>query len=276
MDGGDWRTYGKQAESPGERNGEGLREKPPASSFPLGTKMKKLACSCLLAAGIGLAAPVHAADTFYSQAEIDSKIDLAFGVTFTSSYVSRGYDYSAGPALQGYVEGSYDWAYVGVWASSVKGPLIDPADSAEINLYGGIRPTFGDLTLDLGYARYFYNSTGDLGGELYGKASYEFSDLGLTPGLELYWDPQARTHYGVATASLSLPYDLEVSGGVGTTFRGSVDWNAGISYTYAEALKLDLRYHGSNRNDPDQFRSKFVASVSLESSLSALRALSGH
>lgn len=219
---------------------------------------------------VAAAAPSQAADAFYTPEQIDSAIDLAFGVTATTAYVSRGYDYSDGPAVQGYVEGSFEWVYLGVWASSLGGPLSDP-DRVEIDVYGGIRPTFGDLSLDLGYARYLYNRTGDCCGELYGKASYAFTDIGLTPGVELYWDPEDGTNYGVANLAYALPYDFELSGGVGTTFRGNVDWNAGISYTYAETVTLDLRYYGSNRNDPDMFRNKFVASISLDSSISALR-----
>lgn len=222
-------------------------------------------------------APSFAADAIYAPAQpsytpeqADLAIDLAFGITATTAYVSRGYDYSNGPAIQGYVEGSYEWVYIGVWASSLSGPLSAP-DTVEIDFYGGIRPTFGDLSLDIGYARYYYNRTGDAGGEIYGKASYAFTDVGLTPGVELYWDPENRTNYGVASLAYALPYDLELSGGVGTTFRGNVDWNAGISYTYAETVTLDLRYYGSNRNDPDMFRNKFVASISLDSSISALR-----
>jgi len=235
--------------------------------------MSRLVFAGAAALALSMAAPAGAADAFYTQApqQVDLAFDVAFGVTATTAYVSRGYDYSNGPAIQGYVEGSFEWVYVGVWASSIGGPNVNPGDTAEINVYGGIRPTFGDLSLDFGYARYYYNRTGDLGGELYGKASYSFTEIGLTPGFELYWDPQARASYGVAAAALALPYDFELSGGVGSNFSGNVDWNAGVSYTYAETVKLDLRYYGTNRNDPNMFRNKFVASISLDSSISALR-----
>jgi uncharacterized protein (TIGR02001 family) len=231
--------------------------------IPFGGNMKKLACACLVAVGLGLSAPANAADAFTSQDEIDSKIDIAFGATFTSRYVSRGETLSNGPALQGYVEASYDWAYAGVWASNVS----DPFDNVEIDLYAGIRPTFGDLTLDLGYVHYFYDRTGSCCGEIYGKASYDFPH-DFTTGVELYYDPRFKTTYGAATASLALPYDFSVSGGFGTWFDGNRDWNAGISYTYAETLTFDLRYHDSNHSPR-----RFVASVSMDSSLSALRGL---
>ena len=235
--------------------------------------MKKSVISGAAAVAIMAATPAFAADTFYTQEKIASAIDIAFGLTATTAYVSRGFDYSNGPAIQGYVEASYDWAYVGVWASSIGGPIIiddNPNDRAEINVYGGIRPTFGDLSLDIGYARYFYNSTGDLGGEIYGKAEYEFSDLGFTPGFELYWKPQNGGTYGLAKASLALPYDFSLSGGVGTTFAGNVDWNAGLSYTFNDLVTIDGRYYGSNRNETNMFGHKFVASISFDTSWSAL------
>ena len=234
--------------------------------------MKKSVISGAAAVAIMAATPAFAADTFYTQEKIASAIDLAFGMTATTAYVSRGTDYSNGPALQGYVEASYEWVYFGVWASSIGGPNIaDPNDRAEINVYGGIRPTFGDLSLDVGYARYYYNRTGDLGGEIYAKAEYEITDIGLTPGFEFYWDPQASSTYGVLKASLALPYDFSLSGGVGTNFSGNVDWNAGLSYTFNDLVTIDGRYYGSNRNDPNMFGHKFVASISFDTSWSAIR-----
>ncbi len=234
--------------------------------------MKYRFLAALAACSIMGATVANAADVYtppvYADESIGSAIDIAFGVTFTTSYVSRGYDYSRGPAVQGYVEASYDWAYVGIWGSTVRGPLVDP-DRFEYDIYGGIRPTFGDLALDFGYVHYFYNRSGECCGELYAKASYTIQDF--TPGVELYYDPRNETSYGALTASYALPNDFSISGGVGTNFRRNVDWNAGVSYTYAEAVTFDLRYYGSNRHDPDMFRSKFVASISFDTSLSAIR-----
>lgn len=220
-----------------------------------------------LAAAIALL-PVQsfAADTFApSEEEIASAIDIAFGATITSRYVSRGVDFSDGPALQGYIEASYDLVYAGIWASTVDGPNVDPADDVEFNLYVGLRPTFGDLTLDFGYVHYLYDDTGSCCGELYAKASYDFTEA-FSAGAEIYQDLRFDTTYGALTAAFVLPYDFTVSGAVGTWFDGDHDWNVGLSYTFADTLTLDGRYHDSNHSP-----ARFVVSLSVDTSWSALR-----
>lgn len=215
------------------------------------------------------ALPAIAADAVVYEApvvleeEVASAIDIAFGATFTSRYVSRGVANSDGPTLQGYVEASYDWAYVGVWASGVD---IAP-DDIEIDVYAGIRPTFGNLTVDIGYVHYFYDETGECCGEAYIKPSYQFTEE-FSAGLELYHDFEFDTTYGVATAALVLPYDFTLSGGIGNRFDldDTVDWNVGLSYTYADLITFDVRYHDSNFN-----REYFVASVSLDTSFNSIR-----
>lgn len=214
---------------------------------------------------------VHAADAplvyqppVVTQEEIAAKFDIAFGAALTSRYISRGVAQSDGAAVQGYVEASYDWVYLGVWASTVD--LGD--DDVEIDFYGGIRPTFGDLALDIGYARYVYDASGDCCGELYAKASYAFTPQ-FSAGIDTYWDPEASTNYVAANATVALPYDFSLSGAVGHDFDGKTDWNAGISYTWAETITFDARYHDANTQP-----SRFVATISVDSSLSALKAIS--
>ncbi|WP_024586289.1 TorF family putative porin [Aliihoeflea sp. 2WW] len=228
------------------------------------------------AAAIAIAAvsalPAFAADAVVYEApvvleeEVASAIDIAFGATFTSRYVSRGVAYTDGPTLQGYVEASYDWAYVGVWASGVSGINADP-DNVEIDVYGGIRPTFGNLTVDIGYVHYFYDETGECCGEAYIKPSYQFTDE-FSAGLELYHDFESDATYGVATAAVELPYDFTLSGGIGRQFQdgNEVDWNVGLSYTYADLVTFDVRYHDSDFN-----REYFVASVSFDTSFNSVR-----
>lgn len=211
----------------------------------------------ILAAATAFASsPALAADSYATQDEIASAIEVGFGAKLTSTYMSRGVAQTTGPAIQGYIEPSYGIFYVGVWASNVS---FAP-DQVEINLYGGIRPQFGALTLDLGYARYYYDRTGDLGGEFYAKANYAFMDE-FSGGVELYYDPTNRTNYGVVSGEVSLPENFAISAGVGTWFDGNYDWNAGVSYTFQELVTLDVRYHDSNHSP-----SRVVASLSFDSS----------
>ena len=118
------------------------------------------------AAAAAIATGAQAADA--TQEEIASKFDVAFGAAVTTQYVSRGVQQSDGFAVRGYIEPSYDMFYAGIWASNI-GPTLTAPDTVEIDLYAGIRPTFGNLSLDFGYAHYLYDQTGTVGGEIYGK-----------------------------------------------------------------------------------------------------------
>jgi uncharacterized protein (TIGR02001 family) len=229
--------------------------------------MKILRLAALLASASMLAASTaFAADEVVTQEEIASKFDIAFGVAVTTQYVSRGVPQSDGFALQGYVEASYDWAYVGIWASNV-GPTGFLPDTVEYDIYGGIRPTFGNLTLDLGYAHYFYNATGSCCGEVYLKPTYAFTDS-FSAGLEIYYSPTFDVFsYGEINATVGLPYDFSLSAALGTDFVGGINWNAGVSYTFADTVTADLRYHG--HNDP-VIGDRIVATLSVDTTLRTL------
>jgi uncharacterized protein (TIGR02001 family) len=222
------------------------------------------------AAAVALATGARAADTETTQEEIASKFDVAFGAAVTTQYVSRGVQQSDGFAVQGYVEPSYGWFYAGVWASNI-GPVISAPDTVEIDLYAGIRPTFGNLSLDFGYAHYLFNVTGTVGGEIYGKASYAFTE-NFSAGVELYQDVINNATYGTVTTEVALPYDFTLSGGLGSNFTtGNVDWNAGVSCTFADTVTLDLRYYGTNGIDDPAFGDRIVATLSLDTAISKLR-----
>src|SRR5262245_19175481 len=81
--------------------------------------------------------------------------DVAVGAAFTTNYISHGITNSGNsPAIQGYVEPSFDWAYLNVWSSNVD--YGEGFEGAEIDVALGIRPEFGPLSFDLGYVHYFY------------------------------------------------------------------------------------------------------------------------
>lgn len=218
------------------------------------------------AATIGMASGAYAADAEVTQEEIASKFDVAFGVAVTSQYMARGIPQSDGVAIQGYVEPSYGWLYAGVWASNV-GPTIASTAPAtlEVDLYGGIRPTFGNATIDLGYAHYFYNNGVASAGEFYLKPSYDFTDW-FSAGAQIFYSVTANAFsYGEINAAFTLPYDFGVSGAVGTDFAGNVNWNAGASWTYKDMLTFDARVHGH-----PVWGTRIVGTISLASSVSAL------
>jgi uncharacterized protein (TIGR02001 family) len=221
------------------------------------------------AAAAILSTPVLAADETFTQEEIASQFDIAFGATFTSRYVSRGVDNSDGVALQGYIEPSYGIFYAGIWASTVDGDILgSPGDDVEVDFYAGIRPEFGNLALDLGYVRYVYDDSGDCCGEFYAKATYTFTEQ-FSAGGELYHDPENDTTYGVLNAAVVLPYDVTLSAAYGEWLESgndNRDWNVGLSYTINDTFTIDGRYHDSNFD-----HGRFVVSLSVDSSWSALR-----
>ena len=228
--------------------------------------MKNFGLAAMLAAAaFALASPARAADDVASQQEIASAIDVAFGVAVTSQYVARGIAQSTGPAVQAYIEPSFGIFYVGAWASTVSPSIIGAGDNIELDLYGGVRPEFGNLSLDLGYVHYLYDGSGSCCGEAYLKASYAFTD-NISAGAEIYHN-LTDFSYGEVNASLSgLPWELAASAAVGTDFNGGTNWNAGLSRTFADMFTVDLRYH-----DHSAGPALFVATLSFDTSWSALK-----
>lgn len=161
--------------------------------------------------------------------------DVAFGTAFTSDYVLRGVSQSNHKAaVQGYFELRYTvndmiQLYAGVWGSSLWTGLAN----AEIDPNAGVRFTFGNLGLDLGYVYYYYpggitlaTNVPALGngsfGEVYAKPSYKFNDMltigGIfetgfnnfnnkaTPLGAAPWVGDARHYFYAGNAMITLPW----------------------------------------------------------------------
>jgi hypothetical protein len=152
--------------------------------------------------------------------------DIAFGAAVMSDYNFRGISQSnRRPSVNAYFEPRYNinenfQLYAGVGGYSIEFPNNA---AAEIDFYGGIRPTFGKLALDFGVWYYYYPGgrtfTGLNGGgppftpdvnctnlfigfnascngikgdlsfiEFYGKATYSVTD-NFAVGVALYYDP---------------------------------------------------------------------------------------
>ena len=218
-------------------------------------------------------------------------LDFAFGGKLMSDYISRGVTQSNHrPAVTGYGEirlnpNDMMQLYAGAQLWSVKLPT-NPA--VEADLYAGVRPTFGPLAFDFGgiwYAypnntrRYWIDAAGGTTlspvagalpttpknpgwGEVYGKATYTLNET-FAFGANLYYSPSwtgtgANSTYASATAKVTLPKDLYVSGEFGrqwlgtsraslgpTKYKSYNTWNAGIGYTYKVAT-FDVRYSGTD------------------------------
>jgi uncharacterized protein (TIGR02001 family) len=122
--------------------------------------MKKFILSAV--AAVALATPALAADMKVKAAPPappPNPWDIAFGGGIASDYIFRGITQSNHkPSVTAYFEPRYNVTkdlqyYVGISGESISFPN---RAAAEIDLYGGFRPTFGPLALDFGGWYYWY------------------------------------------------------------------------------------------------------------------------
>jgi uncharacterized protein (TIGR02001 family) len=126
--------------------------------------MKKFLTTAMVAAAFSATA-AHAADLKMATKAppapvvVESPWDVAFGAWVASDYNFRGVTQSAHqPAVGVYFEPRYNinkdlQLYIGMGGESIDFPNHA---AAEIDFYGGIRPTFGKLALDFGVWYYWY------------------------------------------------------------------------------------------------------------------------
>jgi uncharacterized protein (TIGR02001 family) len=274
--------------------------------------MKKVVMSVLAAMAVSAAAPAFAADMPVKAPKMvvaaPSPWDIAFGVAFTTDYRLRAQSQSNKlPAVQGYFELQYnvnDWLklYAGIWGSS----LASYNANAEIDPNAGVRLTFGNFGLDVGYVYYYYPDgknipAYDSFGEVYAKPSYKFNDW-LTVGAIVDYGPNFNNGLGVVgskdagyysgnamiTLPITLPYGITVAINpeIGrqwykaTNFTSYTYWDVGLVFNL-KAATLDLRYWDTNKHNtvfaPVAFGGKdlqgsaFVATLKFDTTWSALK-----
>jgi len=208
-----------------------------------------------------LALVAAAASVAMSGAAMAEELKLSYNVGVASDYVFRGVSNTQeDPQVFGGVDATYGIGYAGVWASNVDFGTDDP--SAEIDLYAGVRPTFGEATVDLGVIYYGYV---DDKGATPGSYSYmEFKaavsrPIGpATAGLAVYYSPQWPATKGDAmyyelNASVPLAEKFALSGAVGQQQISDgaeyATWNVGVSYAFTDKLTADLRYSDTDEHD---------------------------
>jgi uncharacterized protein (TIGR02001 family) len=225
--------------------------------------MNKIFTTALVAAAFSATA-AHAADLKMPVKALPapaatSPWDVAFGSWIASDYNFRGVTQSAHqPAVGVYFEPRYNinkdlQLYVGMGGESIDFPNHA---AAEIDFYGGIRPTFDKLALDFGAWYYWYpggtcfNSAvfgcdaslpntnvikGDLSFlEVYAKATYNLSDA-FSFGGSFYYSPSVLNSgadgeyiagfvkYVFPTTPLPAGWGAYVSADVGHWFLGTSD-----------------------------------------------------
>jgi uncharacterized protein (TIGR02001 family) len=177
--------------------------------------------------------------------------ELSFNVGVASDYVFRGISQTdSKPQVFAGADVSADILYAGVWASNVD---FGDSTSAEIDVYAGVTPTLGPVSLDFGALYYGY--VNQPSGADYGY--WEFKAAGTVPagpatlGAALYYSPDYSGGIGDATyyevnVSASPADKWTVSGALGEqTFDAGGDyttWNLGVSYAFSDHVSLDVRY----------------------------------
>jgi hypothetical protein len=191
--------------------------------------------------------------------------DVAFGGGIVSDYIFRGVTQSNHkPSVTAYFEPRYNVTkdlqlYVGVAGESI---AFANRAAAEIDVYGGIRPTFGPLAFDFGAWYYWYPGGECIGPapgcplgsnvlvngnimksdvsffEVYGKATWTINDM-FAIGANVFYSPDflntgADGTYISATAKFTAPMPLGpfgwyVSGEIGRQYLGTSDAFYGLA-----------------------------------------------
>src|SRR3984893_10729464 len=144
----------------------------------MGTDMKKLvlaAAMLAMAAGSALAADMPVKAVKAPPPPPFEPWDLAFGSALMNDYIFRGITQSNHkPSVAAYFEPRYNinkdvQLYIGAAGESISFPN---RAAAEIDIYGGIRPTFGMFAFDFGLWGYIYP-----GGTCYNAAAFPGSGI---------------------------------------------------------------------------------------------------
>jgi uncharacterized protein (TIGR02001 family) len=207
-------------------------------------------------------APVAAADSWTATGYIQG----------TNDYIFRGQSQTRrDPAIQGGADIGYGWFYAGTFLSNVDFKFPDGAvhdARAEFDIYAGIKPKVGDVTLDIGVITYNYawNKVGVVPATNTPTTDPDYQEIkagasvtvlkDLTLGGTFFWSPdyfgqagQTITVEGTASKPIAKIQDVEfaASGTIGhISFArdSSLDYtygNLGLTATY-KSISIDARW----------------------------------
>lgn len=207
---------------------------------------------------LALAAPALASDM--TPAPEGREFSWSVNAALTSDYIFRGVSQTdEEAAVQAGFDASYGILYAGIWASSVDKDFVGGSPT-EIDLYAGIKPTWGPATFDFGVLYYYYPGSTQAGPgnsdvvELKAGVSGEILPK-LSAAQTFYWSPEAAYDAGEywvseTTLAYALPkifvFDPSISGTVGFVDNLDFDsdytyWNAGLTLAYGK-FSFDFRY----------------------------------
>jgi uncharacterized protein (TIGR02001 family) len=241
-----------------------------------------LGAAVAAATALAFAAPASAGDLFgrrdhggsIKDAPVEApkrRCEFSMNLAGTSDYVFRGISQTDNdPAFQGGADMACGLFYAGVWGSTVDFGENDFNQSIapyEVDLYAGIKPTWRDLTFDLGVIYYAYPNAHDAGNEfdyveLKGGVSGTWNKFTL--GGTLFWSPEYTGEVGdTLFAEVSAGYEFRAIGpftpsisalfGHGEFYDADADynyWNAGVTLA-VEQLSFDFRYWDTDLSASD-------------------------
>src|ERR1700730_13062239 len=213
--------------------------------------MRKIGLTAIMGAGalaLALSGQALAADmpVKAKAAPATPDWDIAFGGGIASDYIFRGITQSNhGASGTAYFEPHYKEFYVGVAGSGIDWPAGSApgtactntfclnSPSAEVDLYGGWRPTVGKWSFDFGNIYYLYPKSlpASQGGftsdfdELYAKATYAFTDA-FSVGGAVYYSPNLLNYH-----KTSEYYEINAKYVIPSSYFAK-DWGAYISGAY--------------------------------------------
>jgi uncharacterized protein (TIGR02001 family) len=158
--------------------------------------------------------------------------DFAFGDAIMTDYMWRGITQSAHkPSVAAYFEPRYNFSdslqgYLGLSGESIDFPNHA---AAEIDFYGGFRPTFGKLALDFGAWLYYYP-----GGQCFSSGAatgFGLTDCaGFSAGNN--WQGQALPFNGNAAKAWASFYEVYGKG----TYTVNDSWSLGAQVYYSPSV----------------------------------------
>jgi uncharacterized protein (TIGR02001 family) len=205
----------------------------------MGIVMKKIGLSlvALLALGVGAASAADLPAKVYTKAPPVPDVtpwDIAFGAGIMSDYVFRGITQSNHkPSVTAYFEPRYNvnpnlQLYAGSSFESISFPN---RAASEVDIYGGIRPTFGAFAFDFGVWGYLYP-----GGQCFQTQAFCGNDPSFGVGLPINGnfakkDASFYEVYGKLNYTFNDNFTLG-----GTVFYSPNFLNLGTDGTYASVV----------------------------------------
>lgn len=188
-----------------------------------------------------------------------SAAEVSFNVGIANDYAFRGVSQTdEGVQVFGGVDVSEGMFYAGAWASNVD---FGDGTDGEIDLYAGIKPSAGPVSLDFSFLYYGYinEPSGADWSQWEAKAAASVPAGPFTLGAAAYYSPDYTgvgtddSLYLEANASISPAEKWTISGAIGNQ---SVDiagvdvdystWNLGVGYAITDNFAADLRYHDTD------------------------------